>query len=450
MRLTKKDICLSDKKEINKLTLLAGRYNDSHTASDFCMDIFSLLSDGQETLNSTLTIHRGVSELYSRWHLEDINKSLDLMMENRSFMKKFVESKFYTELKEYDPMTGLSIFLDILKKEDDKKDSSNSGDNDKSEEKNEMPIDTEEAEETIEKIDKIIESGILHDEETQDSIGKMGFGDEIKNIELSDINKDLINKLSSKITKNQMLIFKIARHKELLDNYKVGTELHKSEYPEDEMTVNKISDVSELIKTLPEQLAMDDDVFLLKLSQKELLIRDYQRKKQRKQSLYMLIDVSASMNGLNAIYASATALAFVRQAVRGEAEYFLRFFDFTPSKLYRVSTKKEAESMVKLLLNKPYSGGGTNIDRAIKQAVTDIKNDEITYDKSEIMLITDGECSINIQKENLKDVLLHTTIINGTNPSLKRISTTFEKINTRELAKEFDIKEQFNAYNMPF
>jgi uncharacterized protein with von Willebrand factor type A (vWA) domain len=205
---------------------------------------------------------------------------------------------------------------------------------------------------------------------------------------------------------------------------------------------------------------LDDDIFFMKLAKNDLTVREYQTKKQKKQALYLLVDISGSMYGARSVYASATALALVRQAVRSEAIYFLRFFDERPSQLERVQTKDDATRVGQMLVQQPFSGGGTNFDNALRTAIEDIKKDKETFDKVEIMLITDGDCYVSVTKEELGDIKLHSSVIDGHNDALKTISETYTMLSTAEIIEQFNLENSdvqepnrygySNNYNIPF
>jgi uncharacterized protein with von Willebrand factor type A (vWA) domain len=480
MRITKYKIDKKTEKEIEKMTLQVGGINDSLVATDFSKDMYSLFKEGPLSFLDMWDIFSAVREMYVKWRIKDLTKSVDFYMDIKKFMKEFSGGELYRKLKQLPPLEALAIFLGLFKppqqpqqengngnndgsgKEGDKeqngsdgKPKNGKGEQEEQHSKNNLPIDLENAKNSMKKINKIVGSGLFDDKNLQQIASMVGAGDEVKNINISDINKDLIDKLSNNISNQNLAIFKIARHKELLDVYKAGTELSKSEFPDNEMSINKMQHADEFFRVLPEQLAQDDDVFFMKLAKNDLMVREYQIKKQKKQALYLLIDVSGSMAGARSVYASATALSLVRQAIKNEATYFLRFFDEQPSQLERVSTKEDAIKIGKMLLQQPFSGGGTNFNNAIGTAIKDIKKDAEKFDKVEIMLITDGDCYLNITKQDLGKIKLHSTIIDGYNEDLKNISETYTLLSTRDIVEQFDLDNSdvnnnvFNNY-IPF
>ena len=496
MRITNHKIDPKVEEEIERMTLKSGGINDTLVATDFSKDMYSLFEDGQGSFLGMWDIFSKIRDLYVKWRIKDLPKSVDFYMDIKNFMKDFTKGDLYRKLKQLPPLEALAIFLGLFQppqqpqsgqgegesgegdqeseqgespkdeKDDDKKGSNKGkskpqvnkgGKGEQGEQpkeqhsKNNLPIDLDRAKANMKKINKIVGSGVLDDKDLQQITAMMGAGDEVKDINISDLNQDLIDKLSSKISDKDLAIFKVARHKELLDVYKMGTEISKSEFPDNELSINKMQHASEFFRVLPEQLALDDDIFFMKLAKNDLTVREYQTKKQKKQALYLLIDVSGSMSGARSVYASATALALVRQAVRSEAIYFLRFFDERPSQLERVQTKDDATRVGQMLVQQPFSGGGTNFDNALRTAIEDIKKDKETFDKVEIMLITDGDCYVTVTKKELGDIKLHSSVIDGHNDTLKQLSETYTMLSTAEIIEQFNLEnsdvQDLNRYN---
>jgi len=86
------------------------------------------------------------------------------------------------------------------------------------------------------------------------------------------------------------------------------------------------------------------------------------------------------------------------------------------------------------LVKEPYSGGGTRIDNAIDKAIDDIKSDPIAFEKAEIMVITDGEDHINPDKKRLGKIKLHSTVIDGKNENLEKISDSYTELKSKDIA----------------
>ena len=408
-----------------------------------------------------------IRELYSKFKIGNLMKNVTFYNRIREFFRYSIYSSLFRELDKLDPLEALEKFLKMFqppqplskpqkqpkgglkggsgaqgqqkkqdnkqkgqgkqpfksKKSKDKKGLSANEDN--------LPIDMGKFRKQLPKIEKMIDSGILDKEDFQKFVAKQaGVGH--REIQIGNI-VNLVNKIAQNVSDKELDIFYIARKKEIIDRYRRDEVLKSVPYPDNEMTIKNIDKYQELLKTIPTQYAFDDDIFYQKLLKKELLVRNYQSRRLKKQALYLLIDVSGSMNTGKGVYASGVALSFVRQAISEGSVYFLRFFDYYTDKLYRVTTKKEAEEMADMLVKKPYSGGGTNIDGAIRQAVEDISEDPVKFEKAEIMVITDGDDYIGITKKELKKIKVHSTVIDGENNGLEAISKTYTELKSSDL-----------------
>lgn len=294
-----------------------------------------------------------------------------------------------------------------------------------------LPVDMGKFRQKMPTIEKAIGSGLLDKEDVQDYIGKRaGIGH--NEIRLKNL-VNLIDKIACNLSERELDIFFLARKKELIERYKVDQKITSVPFPDNEMTVKQMSDYQEILKTIPTQFALDDTLFDQKLIKKELLVREYQSRRLKRQALYLLVDVSGSMNGRKNIYACAVALALVRQAVSEGSIYFLRFFDHEPHPLIKIKTQKDAKKMADMLLGQPFSGGGTSIQNAIEQAVEDISKDQEGFEKAEIMVITDGEDTLHMTKESLDKIKLHSTLVYGKNNDLKELSDSYIELGKDDL-----------------
>jgi uncharacterized protein with von Willebrand factor type A (vWA) domain len=139
------------------------------------------------------------------------------------------------------------------------------------------------------------------------------------------------------------------------------------------------------------------------------------------------------MSGMKNVYACGVALAFVRQALTEGSTYYLRFFDDSPHELFTVTSKEDAERIEGILLRQPFSGGGTSIQKAILTAVNDIVKSPQKFEKAEIMVISDGEDTVDINKKDLQEVKIHATIIDGKNKGLELISESYTELKSNDL-----------------
>jgi uncharacterized protein with von Willebrand factor type A (vWA) domain len=474
MRITKSKLTEEERNEIFQMVDEMNQVKDMTLATDFAEDAYALFKEKiskRRLLKSFWEIFKDVRSLYTLTKLGDLMKNVDFYNKIRGFFRYFIISKLFFELNKLDPMEALRVFLNMFQppkqaqpqqqpsqtsqndeeQSEDSEDDSTDG-NQENEPQNQkqprqssksedqqgtsadegnLPIDMTEFRKNVDQIEKTIESGLFDSEDLQDYLNKhAGIGH--KDLKIGNI-MDIIKKIANKLSSREMDIFYVARIKEVTEQYRRDEVLESVPFPDNEMSVKNIDNPMEILKLVPTQYAYDDDIFMQKLLRKELLVRDYQSRRLKRQSLYLLIDVSGSMQGKKNIYASGVALALVRQAISEGSTYFLRFFDDSPGQVIKVKTKEDAQKLCDTLVRNPYSGGGTSIQSAILAAIDDIHKAPEDFEKSEIMVITDGEDRVSINKEALKNIKVHSTIIDGSNTELKLISDTYQELQSVDI-----------------
>ena len=461
MRVTKLKL---EKEEIDQIETLTDEITSANKdivlAYDFSKDAYSLFKkkvNRRRSFKSFWQLFNDIRKQYTIYKLGNLMKNVDFYGRVRNFFRYFMFSSLFKELDKLDPMEALEAFLHMFQppqqqqkqpqqdkgnEEEEKKEQQGQGQKkpEKSKQKDQkglsgdegnLPIDMTKFKEQMPKIEKILDSGLMDKEDLQDFLGKnAGIGH--SEIKIENI-VDLIDKISNNVSERELEIFYVARVKEVTERYRRDEILKSVPYPEDEMAIKTIDNFNEILKTIPTQYALDEEIFLQKLVKKELLVRDFQARRLKRQALYLLIDVSGSMRGAKNIYACGVALAFVRQAIDEGSTYYLRFFDHEPHKLFNIKTKKEAEKMMDVLVRQPFSGGGTNIEKAITTAVNDIIEAPEKFEKAEIMIISDGEDNVNLNKRDLKKIKLHSTIIDGKNDGLEMLSDTYIELSSSDL-----------------
>ena len=470
MRITKTKLKKKEARQIAKMVDGLVTVKDFTLSVDFAKDAYALFKEElskRKIFKSFWELFKDIRKLYARFKFGDLMKNVDFYNRTRNFFRYFTHSSLFRELDKLDPMEALEQFLKMFqppqpqphpqkqpkqvvdkgsqpqkqqKKQDGKQEKGGKQpfkpkrSKDKkglSADESNLPIDMTKFRKQLPKIEKAINSGMFDKDDLQKYLAKhAGVGH--REIQIGNI-VNLIDKIAKNVSDRELDIFYVARKKEVIDRYRREEVLKSVPYPDNEMTIKNIEKYQELLKTIPTQYAFDDEVFTQKLLKKEILVRDYQSRRLKKQALYLLIDASGSMQGRKNIYASGVALAFVRQAISEGSTYFLRFFDYDPHDLHKITTKKEAEKMADILVKKPYSGGGTRIMSAIEQAIKDIKKDPTKFEKAEIMVITDGEDNVNMDKKELQGIKVHSTVIDGRNDGLKKISDAYLELKSAEL-----------------
>jgi len=134
--------------------------------------------------------------------------------------------------------------------------------------------------------------------------------------------------------------------------------------------------------------------------------------KEQKTLLYVLVDVSGSMNSpwrIGAALGSVQALATAVKA--GAAELYLRFFDGTVGDLHHVKSPLEVPEWVANIRRRAnFRGGSTDIHRAITTALRDIHEWKDAY-RPELLVVSDGQDQVSTTLSDLGRVKLHSVQI---------------------------------------
>ncbi len=206
-------------------------------------------------------------------------------------------------------------------------------------------------------------------------------------------------------------------------------DIRRESYPFKHGIYDGIEMGKDILRILPKELTLSDDVFFKKLIDSQLLLRRRVLSKEQG-PIYVLLDKSGSMIGDKTFWARAIALALMKEALKHRRKFCVRFFDYLPYDIIcvrRGSRTKDFHKLYRMLLSL-VSGGGTWITGAILTACKDIMEEKIEGTSS-IVLITDGRDVIKERavKKGLKDANaeLVTVMIKGSNESLRRISKKY-------------------------
>ncbi|MCX6715215.1 MAG: VWA domain-containing protein [Candidatus Uhrbacteria bacterium] len=198
-------------------------------------------------------------------------------------------------------------------------------------------------------------------------------------------------------------------------------------YPTARMELVQVMDVSELTSLSPDQLALDDDSFYMRLATQELMRPQYSEVYvTTRKRLYVLLDVSPSMFGSSALmsdgnvrdtWARGLVASLLQDAADGNAEYFFRQFADETFCQYSARNQEEAEVLLSRIANKPEQANGTNIGKALLTAVKDIRSQPLdaTY-VSHVLLITDGDDQSGLTRKDIvkalgKKIKLHVVLV---------------------------------------
>ncbi len=204
---------------------------------------------------------------------------------------------------------------------------------------------------------------------------------------------------------------------------------------------------SDLERVHYSQLVLPDEYFLASYANSKLLLYEKVLNSARG-PIYVLLDKSGSMVGAKIDWARAVAVALFKKSVEENRRFYARFFDSVAHQPISLKPNTKPREFLKLLsyLARVKAGGGTDISGALKAAVEDILSTPRGEERvSDIILITDGEDRLN--PEQLEATLrraearLHSVIIQGHNPYLKKVSHRYmsvKKLETKEALKVVD------------
>ncbi len=196
----------------------------------------------------------------------------------------------------------------------------------------------------------------------------------------------------------------------------------------DNMEIDFYHTIYDLKKTLPRELALDDDMFNMKLLTRSLLVqrfyeteadkfkpistlRDESGKDANKfeQKFYLLLDSSRSMDmKMRLFFAKCLVAEFLRRKFNSKAKIFFRQFDSKLGDLIKLEKKEDFPFLVEEILYTTTGGTSTNLQEAIYQAIEDIKYDKEMIN-AEILVVTDGISKIEKFKlqERLGEIKLN-------------------------------------------
>jgi uncharacterized protein with von Willebrand factor type A (vWA) domain len=202
-------------------------------------------------------------------------------------------------------------------------------------------------------------------------------------------------------------------------------------YPTNDIRMDPLTDLGQLPGVMPDELALPDDLFYAQLADDGLHVMQAYDTVVNRRRLYILLDVSGSMDGVmtgshtRIAWAAGVALKLLLRAKKGEAEFLLRYFDGETHQLRRIQTPAEADGLIRELLRLQANGGGTDVQGAIRRATNDLRSDKLHVDASDILVITDGESDMEaaaIKRMLGDDIRLHVAVIGLRNEILQAVA----------------------------
>lgn len=182
----------------------------------------------------------------------------------------------------------------------------------------------------------------------------------------------------------------------------------------DNMVIDTYRTIYDLKRTLPRELAMDSDIFDIKLFKRTLLVqrffetradsfkpvstlRDESGRQANRfdQKFYLLLDRSRSMDfKMRSFFSKCLVAEFLRRKLNSNAKIFYRPFDTKTGDLVKIEKKEDFPVLIEKVLLTTTGGTSTNLQEAVYQAVDDIRFDKELIN-AEILVVTDGISKID-------------------------------------------------------
>lgn len=232
---------------------------------------------------------------------------------------------------------------------------------------------------------------------------------------------DLLEKLGNVPDHFLQIMYLSAMQSEIAFDLETERALRPVVYPTSHMDFVQVTDASQLVDVLPSQMIYDDYLFYQMFANATLLRTQFYELIAKGKRLYILFDISPSMwdmerggrmtlpngeDGSRDQFARGILASLLIEAVNGDAEYVLRFFDDNPREIISAKDSTEAASLLERIVTKSERGSGTKIGIAVKTAVDDIRSRQEDEAKmNHILLITDGEDNGGLTKEYLAENL---------------------------------------------
>lgn len=236
-------------------------------------------------------------------------------------------------------------------------------------------------------------------------------------------------KLAMDMAKGKDAMLEISRNLDSLSRMQVRkSKKQESDPAGEEIRQRPIAHMGELNKVSKPSWAKrqaSPSYFLYQAITGALPVRERVTIIEKKQLLYIIIDCSGSMGSGKRIFkAGGILMNRLKAVIADEAELYVRFFDSSLKEEHHASTSQEAKELIKHFTEKNYSGGGTDISgcaRSAQKRIEEIVAEGATY-RPELVVITDGDDSINLTTKDFAGTKMHSFVVECSNKALSDLA----------------------------
>ena len=136
--------------------------------------------------------------------------------------------------------------------------------------------------------------------------------------------------------------------------------------------------------------------FMYKAVTHQLPVKERITVQEKKQCVFILLDVSGSMHGEKHLKATGVVMNRLKAVLSGDAVVYFAAFDTKMSTVHKAENPEEAKDLIKKFREHNFSGGGTNIPAGVKGAheymQEKMQEGEMLY-KPEVVVLTDEDSS---------------------------------------------------------
>jgi len=233
-------------------------------------------------------------------------------------------------------------------------------------------------------------------------------------------------KLAEDMDTAKEIWLKVSRQLDTLVRMRVSKSVKVSLDPAgDEVRNRTIRDFSELNRLNKSEWALPSVYRAYRIVTHAATVRERVRREEKQQLLYLIIDASGSMDSGKRIFkAGGVLFNRLKAVVNGEAQIYVRFFDSALYEEHFASTAEEAKELMKKFRQQNFSGGSTEISdcaRAARKRIEEIVAEGKTV-KPELVVVTDGDDSINLTAEEMGSIKLHAFVVENSNSRLTEVA----------------------------